>query len=419
MSTTITTSSHAVSRTSEFLSCAKTALKIAQQQPSEGWWSNMDPSHLTLHDGTATTTTNNPLLAGLFEDGCVLLRTMDASLETLQGLVRRRGHTNDPTPEIAVTTQQLEADMQELRTVITQLQSFPTKFGGLRKHLEWVSKWLQTVATQQSSRLKEILKVRGTVLADQAQRRKRFQTNTKSKSEKAAIINISSSVSTTNRASTLQVSSTPLFTATTTTRKAPAQENNGSTPSYYRSNNAGTSHNYYGNGSTKTTATSSSNGYGGSNNEGYGGVGYGGYGGSSGGYGGYYNSAPNTGMRQRKGGIQQHNSSMKSENEVDYMQEQIELRRQERETQQRLNVAQEAEASLASLTTLFSKMSTLIVQQGETLEKLEDDVESAQVDITAGQAEIQALYSMKKGNRGLIIKTFAIIIFVVIFMRFY
>lgn len=126
------------------------------------------------------------------------------------------------------------------------------------------------------------------------------------------------------------------------------------------------------------------------------------------------------GMRQRKGSQQPQNSMTTSfENETDYMQQQVQIRRQERETQQRLNVAQEAEASLASLSTLFGKMSTLIVQQGETLEKLEDDVESAQVDITAGQAEIQTLYSMKKGNRGLIIKTFAVIIFIVIFMRFY
>lgn len=267
-----TSTSHAVSRTSEFLSCAKTALKIAQQQPAEGWWSQMgDPSQLTLHT-TNSTKSNSPLLATLFEDGCTLLRTMDASLETLQGLVRRRGHTNDPTPEIAVTTQQLEADMQELKTVIAQLQSFPSTGKQQKKHLEWVSKWLQTVASQHSSRLKEILKVRGTVLADQAQRRKRFQATT----AKAASKKSSSS----GTSASLQVSSTPLFTATTpqARKSAATPTNNGhgrriatSTPTYYGNNSNQTSHNaYYSNGSNTATPTATSGGYGGGSN-GYGG----------------------------------------------------------------------------------------------------------------------------------------------------
>mmetsp|Transcript_2881 Transcript_2881/g.4339 ORF Transcript_2881/g.4339 Transcript_2881/m.4339 type:complete len:421 (+) Transcript_2881:78-1340(+) len=417
ISTTATTiTGHAVCRTSEFLSCAKTALKIAQQQPSEGWWSHMgDPSLLTLHDINASDQNTNPILATLFEDGCALLRTMDASLETLQGLVRRRGHTNDPTPEIAVTTQQMEADMKELKTVIAQLQSFPISGKQQqKKHLEWVSKWLQTVSSQHSSRLKEILKVRGTVLADQAQRRKRFQTNTSAVKSKSKLSSSNGTIA------SLQVSSTPLFTATATphTKQSPAATMNnghGRTPPTYYGNNSQSSHNYYGNSSTPTPATSGGGGYGGGSNGGYGG-GYGGTGSTA--YGGYYQSAPNMGMRQRKGSQQTQNSTTDVD-QTQYVQQQVQMRRQERQTQQRLNMAQEAEASLASLTTMFSKMSTLIVQQGETLEKLEDDVESAAVDIAAGQSEIQTLYSMKKGNRGLIIKTFGVIIFVIIFMRFY
>mmetsp|Transcript_29769 Transcript_29769/g.33965 ORF Transcript_29769/g.33965 Transcript_29769/m.33965 type:complete len:119 (+) Transcript_29769:2-358(+) len=107
------------------------------------------------------------------------------------------------------------------------------------------------------------------------------------------------------------------------------------------------------------------------------------------------------------------------DNTAGAVQNRIQMRKQERATIDRLNEAQDAERSLTHLSTLFGKVSNLIVQQGETIDKLEDDVESAAVDIAAGQSEIQTLYSIKKGNRGLIIKTFAVIIFVVIFMRFY
>jgi uncharacterized protein with ParB-like and HNH nuclease domain len=46
-------------------------------------------------------------------------------------------------------------------------------------------------------------------------------------------------------------------------------------------------------------------------------------------------------------------------------------------------------------------------------------VEAALVDVAAGQQEITTLYSIKKGNRALIIKTFALLIFFIVFMRFY
>ena len=64
-------------------------------------------------------------------------------------------------------------------------------------------------------------------------------------------------------------------------------------------------------------------------------------------------------------------------------------------------------------------MSTLISEQGEVLEKVEDDVEAAFVDVIAGQEELTKLYGIKKGNRPLIIKTFAILNFLIVFMRFY
>ena len=74
---------------------------------------------------------------------------------------------------------------------------------------------------------------------------------------------------------------------------------------------------------------------------------------------------------------------------------------------------------LGELGQLFGKMSNLITHQGETLEKIEDDIENAHNDVIAGQEELTKLYHIKKGNRPLIIKTFAILIFLIVFMRRY
>jgi len=97
----------------------------------------------------------------------------------------------------------------------------------------------------------------------------------------------------------------------------------------------------------------------------------------------------------------------------------MQKRQQQRQTENRLQEAHEAEHKLAELGTMFSKMTSLITQQGEVLEKVEDDMEAGLSEVTAGQQEITTLYSLKKGNRGLIIKLFSLLIFLIIFMRFY
>ena len=52
----------------------------------------------------------------------------------------------------------------------------------------------------------------------------------------------------------------------------------------------------------------------------------------------------------------------------------------------------------------------------ELLERIEDDVEAAELDIDAGHDELVKVYGMTKGNRGLILKVFGILIFLIIFM---
>jgi hypothetical protein len=120
----------------------------------------------------------------VLEDGLSLLHTMEGELKHLEGLVRRRGHTNDPTEAISLSVKRLELDTQELMELI-QTMIPPTARGQRQRHWQILQPWFQSVAQQQGARLKDILKVRGKVLAEQAQRRKRFQASSNTTSSTA------------------------------------------------------------------------------------------------------------------------------------------------------------------------------------------------------------------------------------------
>ena len=383
--------SHAVSRSSELLSCAKTALKVAKAQHANDppshvlqWYQQLDPTQLRL---AGESRSDSPVVV-LCQDALSLLRAMQQALTKLQALVRRRGHTNDPTHDIALAAQQLEQDAKELNEIVTALQRTRTQTAQHHRHLELVAMWLQTMASQQTAELKQILHLRGNVLADQAQRRKLLNPQKNSGTSRHTIINSSQTPRLPSSRPHVAAMNSPLFTMT------PA--NKVSTPT----NGSARPQNSYV-AAAKTNGTSSDASYGAS------GHGYGGYGGGAS-YGG------TTGMRQRRTTAQQDN-----QNDVVQVQSQIQERQAQRDTQNRLDQAKQAESTLAELGTLFGKMTHLISAQGEQLEKLEDDVEAAMGDVTAGQVEIQTLYSIKKGNRALIIKVFAILIFFILFMRLY
>ena len=390
--------SHAVSRSSELLSCAKTALKVAKAQHANDlpsaithWYHDLEPHQLRLAEDTLPTTT----VVVLCQDALSLLRAMQQQLTKLQSLVRRRGHTNDPTQHISLATQQLEQDVKELSEIITTLQTTRTQTAQHQRHLQLVGGWLQTAASQQTAALKQILQLRGTVLAEQAQRRKLLQpqsTNATSKGS-GSLHHPSARLSSRPHAAAMN---SPLFTMTPQ-KNSPAQvsmtqNRQGSNPQAQ----------------TKSTGMIQPAIHGPA-----------GYGGGYGGYGGGYGAT--TGIRQRHsaGASTSTTSSMQADNNTLQVQSQIQERQTQRETQHRLEQAKQAESTLAELGTLFGKMTNLISAQGEQLEKLEDDVEAAMGDVIAGQEEIQTLYSIKKGNRSLIIKIFGILIFFILFMRLY
>lgn len=124
-------------------------------------------------------------------------------------------------------------------------------------------------------------------------------------------------------------------------------------------------------------------------------------------------------MRQRRTTAATHDSSNQNSTNPQQQQLLLQQRQQERHSQQRLDEARQAESSLAELGNLFGKMSTLIAQQAEVLDKVEDDVEAAMVDVASGGKEIQTVYHIQKGNRPLILKTFLLLNFFIVFMKFY
>jgi hypothetical protein len=432
---------HDVSRSKELLSCAKTAWKLQQQQlqlSPEG--ESIPKPNLQL-----ALSYPPPLSLTILEEGLTLLRAMDFGLKELQKLVRRRGHTNDPTAQISKLVKQLEQDTEELTDFCKQLlENYSNRRKQEKKHWELVVNWFQQVANHYSNQLQNCLKVRGEVLTEQAQQRRKL-VDASTKKNMA-----------TNRAiASPLLFDSPLFKASPTSTSTPAL----SATKKYSQNNKTNQTSSLSSSSfvpppTTTTATNKPyrstaaaqtpsapgyhgnripTGYGGMNHNGvgasYGGTGASGYGGAMYGNRSMYNNnasngVSNTGMRQRKGGFSAPLST--SSSQVDYQQEeeekihyQIQERQQRRQTQQRLDEARQAESMLGELGQLFGKMSSLIVQQGETLEKIEDDVEAAHADVIAGQEELTKLYHIKKGNRPLIIKTFGILIFLVVFMRQY
>ncbi|GMH51148.1 hypothetical protein TrRE_jg12522, partial [Triparma retinervis] len=92
-------------------------------------------------------------------------------------------------------------------------------------------------------------------------------------------------------------------------------------------------------------------------------------------------------------------------------QQQQQQQQQRKGNRSRTDEAQQVERTLHELAGMFGKLSQLIVNQGETLSKIEDDTAMAGLEVEAGAAEIQKVHRIKRGNRALIVKVFAVLIF--------
>lgn len=80
----------------------------------------------------------------------------------------------------------------------------------------------------------------------------------------------------------------------------------------------------------------------------------------------------------------------------------------------RLKLAERAEAQIAQMGALFQQMASLVVEQSETISRIEDDVENGLVDTKEGHRHLNEYYERSKGNRGMILKIFALLVFFIV-----
>jgi hypothetical protein len=392
--------SNSVSRTDELLSCARTAFKIATSQGIPQQYTSVD--FIKTHD----TNYRPQPISSFLEEGLTLLRSMDHDVKSLQTLVKRRGQTNDPTREISTLAARLEQDTQELQEFTSKRllqQRCATK--SAQQHLQFVAAWFQQMSKHQSQKLQDVMELRGTVLRDQAHRRTMVTRQTKPSSQiKGRRIAIKAAT---------PLFDSPLF-ASTDSRQPPKYPNNHSKSTLQSTNHhpandsASTEYDNYYNQSSSIGGPYYGGGAAASN---VGGLGYG-----------------DVGMRNRRATSSVGNwiingramsvSQQETQNEA-LVQQDLQQRQIQRQTAQRAREARQAERQIGELGQLFGKMSTLIATQGEVVEQIEEDVEAAHVDIVAGEKELSTLYQLKKGNRPLIIKVYAILIFLICFMRLY
>lgn len=439
---------------------ARTALRILQQNADSETSPDLvalSSKDLTLH---VSVTPSNAAMEAL-DEASLTLNLLDSTLKSLSELVKRRGTTNDPTEEINRSIASFHTYSKGIMEIIQNslpqsavlspyLDAVVRSSSQRSRHYEFVASVLKHRVEKRMEEFKEIMEVRGNVIKDQALRRKKLLVGNQAR-------NMNSNMSTESKPplpmapknggvriskgfapvgidrKTKSQMNSPLFTvshsqpkSSQSTMRNRQQGNgtsrngqlNGNNPQMMQNRQQQTAPNPYGAGAPKV---------------GYGGMAYGGgYGGA--GAGNPY-SSNTTGMRRRGTAAsssatqttnttgynpyaQQHEEENKIHNE-NSAQAQIQMRRENRKTQKRLEAARQAEKSLAELTTMFSKMSNLIHSQGETLVKIEDDVEAAMDHVEAGREEVVKLYEWTKGNRSLIVKVFAILIFFVVFMRFY
>ena len=522
-----TGSGHAVDRSSEFLACARSALQMGQdkhrrlvQKQAENGGAvpisasdeddgspnlpeellSMAPAKLHLYSSEPAASNDMYAAAGpsvdedapLTTDALRLLSALDSNTTTLSSLVRRRGHTNDPTARINETVGQFDEMAKELVEMVEQIKAegtLPIDYGhagGGRKrmsqqrarHYEYVAKDLSAMADARVTKFKKMLEVREKVIRDQNERRRMLNPTTAAGTKRqgagsaaagASFLSSSSAPNSGSIAATITAKSTlmagakggasqltsPLFTVGAGSASAvrpppppPARPANGAHASAsVAAPRTQAASNGLHQSSAAPSMTSAGNGsYGGANGTygAYGGGGYGGAGGSGydgmgmrrrpnapgmpptsatagNGYAGYGGQAYQYAQQQQpyNPAYGDDDSKKTDGDDAAAVQNSIQTRRARRETAARLEQARNAERTLANLGTMFSKMADLVVAQGETIEKVEDDVEAARVDIYAGHEEIQKLYGITKGNRGLILKVFGILIFFIIFMRFY
>lgn len=67
----------------------------------------------------------------------------------------------------------------------------------------------------------------------------------------------------------------------------------------------------------------------------------------------------------------------------------------------------------------FGQLAGLVKEQSEIISRIEDDVEAGLSNTLAAQESVQSAYDITKGNRGIILKVFAIMVFFILLFLYW
>ena len=445
---------HAISRSKELLACAKTAQRLlpksddAPPQQPLALWHPSDAADPFLETGYE----NKSLSRIALEDGAIAIQAIERVVEQLDNLVRRRGHTNDPTEQIESCMTEFKTCMEELMSAAQTIRRIPADSKGnsflvslqasqaqRKKHYEIVASTIEQRGKALTEKFQSALSVRSDVLKLQAQRKKMLVSNlpneNTSNSSKTGHGMRRSGVSSNTSGIGLQNMganqlNSPLFTMTGANRTVSNPISSLESHSQGKISQKSSSHLQpaigveEGINQTRSSAHSEPS------------------------TSSMYSSSlsqPSTlsssiGMRRR--GVKPQMSSsyyqVYSQQQNSYynqpqmyeednnkvksahiIQQQVQQRRNARDTKNRLDNARQVESAIAELGQMFGRMASLVSQQQEIVDKIEDDVEASMVQVQAGSDEIQKVFEIVQSNRGLILKIFGLLIFFIIFFKIY
>ena len=81
----------------------------------------------------------------------------------------------------------------------------------------------------------------------------------------------------------------------------------------------------------------------------------------------------------------------------------------------RAQAAQQMNAMISEISSMFQKMSHMIVQQEEQIRRIDQDVDDTLGNVDRGHSELLRYFNNISGNRSLIVKVFLILIFFIVF----
>ena len=68
---------------------------------------------------------------------------------------------------------------------------------------------------------------------------------------------------------------------------------------------------------------------------------------------------------------------------------------------------------------MFAQIASLVSEQSEVIGRIEDDVEAGLTETKIANESMQQLYNITKGNRGMILKIFGLLVFFVLLFLYW